>query len=179
VFIRPCRMLLAALTIVAVMVTAGSAQASTSQARTPATARNSSAGGVLAAADWGVDASGKPWFRVGSGTLVERPSNLATFAAVATAARSARAAPAWHCHEEIDGFYVGGAGPSFRWWTEQVCTGPFKRQDLKTQLWRSSWSGPRGYGPWEYSDVTFVHNSVPCTGASNAMSMLGTMTTIP
>jgi hypothetical protein len=156
VFLKIRRVYFAAITVVVVMVvTVGQAQASTGQSRTPAAVRRSSAGTVLAAADWGVDTGGKPRVRVESGTLVERPANSTTISTVATARGVDLAAPSWHCHEEIDGFNLGGAGPSFRWWTEQICTGAFKSQDLKTQLWRSSWSGPRGYGSWVYSDVTF------------------------
>ena len=36
----------------------------------------------------------------------------------------------------------------FVWFYEQTCIGNFVVQDVSTQLWRSSWSGPRGYSGW-------------------------------
>lgn len=36
----------------------------------------------------------------------------------------------------------------FTWETAQICSGAFGLQRQRTQMLRSSWSGPRGYGPW-------------------------------
>lgn len=37
---------------------------------------------------------------------------------------------------------------NFQWETSQWCSGAFGQQYQRTQMWRSSWSGPRGYGGW-------------------------------
>lgn len=42
----------------------------------------------------------------------------------------------------------------FRWRTNQWCSGAFGVQRHRTQMWRSSWSGPRGYGSWAYTNWT-------------------------
>lgn len=100
---------------------------------------------VVASADWGT-AGGKAWYRVNKGALIAAPTN----------ASEVRTAPAsTFCHEEISNVTLGGAGPAFRWSTEQICTGNFAPQSLKTQLWRSSWSGPRGYSAWSYTSLTW------------------------
>ena len=52
------------------------------------------------------------------------------------------------CTEYIsDVSKVTGAHP-FTWETQQTCTGPYYQQRMHTQMWRSSYSGPRGYGQW-------------------------------
>ena len=38
----------------------------------------------------------------------------------------------------------------FCWETSQTCSGPFGDQYMATQMWHSSYSGPRGYGGWAY-----------------------------
>jgi hypothetical protein len=45
-------------------------------------------------------------------------------------------------------FHGAGASAYFQWETSQVCSGSFGSQKLETQMWRSSWSGPRGYDVW-------------------------------
>ncbi|MFH0520963.1 hypothetical protein ACHBTE_27765 [Streptomyces sp. M41] len=45
-------------------------------------------------------------------------------------------------------FLGGGANAWFQWETSQACSGSFGSQKLQTQMWRSSWSGPRGYHDW-------------------------------
>lgn len=45
-------------------------------------------------------------------------------------------------------FHGAGAGAWFQWETSQACSGSFGSQSLQTQMWRSSWSGPRGYNNW-------------------------------
>lgn len=45
-------------------------------------------------------------------------------------------------------FLGGGANAWFQWETSQACSGSFGSQKLETQMWRSSWSGPRGYHDW-------------------------------
>lgn len=104
---------------------------------------------VVASADWGVT-NGQSWYTVTSGVLVAPPPN-----SVAVAASNATPAVSTFCHEEISNVTLSGAGPAFRWTTEQICTGNFAPQSLKTQLWRSSWSGPRGYSSWAYSSLTW------------------------
>ena len=122
---------------------------------------------MVASADWGV-ANGKPWFHVTKGALVEpwrdasgqvvsdgvpvgvslqsvrRPSKtkITRQSATATAA----------CHEEISDLALNGL--TFSWTTEQTCSGLFINQRLQTQIWRSSWSGPRGYTTWTTSGTT-------------------------
>ncbi|MGW2570868.1 hypothetical protein [Streptomyces sp. NPDC001537] len=45
-------------------------------------------------------------------------------------------------------FHGAGSSAYFQWETSQVCSGAFGWQYIRTQMWRSSWSGPRGYTPW-------------------------------
>ena len=45
-------------------------------------------------------------------------------------------------------FHGAGAGAWFQWETSQACSGSFGSQKPQTQMWRSSWSGPRGYNNW-------------------------------
>ncbi len=55
------------------------------------------------------------------------------------------------CHEEIYDYYRNG---NFYWATKQTCTGFYGLQFVSTQMWRSSWSGPRGYSAWVSSHTT-------------------------
>ncbi|WP_329127246.1 hypothetical protein [Streptomyces sp. NBC_01465] len=38
--------------------------------------------------------------------------------------------------------------------TSQACSGSFGTQKLKTQMWRNSWSGQRGYSGWATTGST-------------------------
>ncbi|WP_129308948.1 hypothetical protein [Streptomyces sp. L2] len=51
-------------------------------------------------------------------------------------------------------FHGAGAGAWFQWETSQACSGSFGSQKLQTQMWRSSWSGPRGYNNWHGTGLT-------------------------
>ena len=51
-------------------------------------------------------------------------------------------------------FHGAGAGAWFQWETSQACSGSFGSQKLQTQMWRSSWSGPRGYNDWHGTGLT-------------------------
>ncbi|MYX18423.1 hypothetical protein GTY67_34305 [Streptomyces sp. SID8374] len=51
-------------------------------------------------------------------------------------------------------FRGAGANAWFNWETSQVCSGSFGTQRIETQMWRSSWSGPRGYDIWRKSKST-------------------------
>jgi len=52
--------------------------------------------------------------------------------------------------------YISDLGLSshFYWETAQFCSGAFGTQQIHTQIFRSSWSGPRGYGAWAYTPTT-------------------------
>ncbi|MFF7982011.1 hypothetical protein ACFZDK_23260 [Streptomyces sp. NPDC007901] len=41
-----------------------------------------------------------------------------------------------------------------QWETSQACRGSFGSQKLQTQMWRSLWSGPRGYDNWHGTGLT-------------------------
>ncbi|WP_158717032.1 hypothetical protein [Streptomyces rimosus] len=51
-------------------------------------------------------------------------------------------------------FHGAGASTYFQWVTSQACSGSFGSQKLQTQMWRSSWSGPRGYNNWHGTGLT-------------------------
>ncbi|MEG3626619.1 hypothetical protein [Streptomyces poriticola] len=51
-------------------------------------------------------------------------------------------------------FYGSGASAWFQWETSQICSGNYGWQYIRTQMWRSSWSGPRGYTPWHQTPKT-------------------------
>ncbi|MFI1800569.1 hypothetical protein ACH427_24880 [Streptomyces sp. NPDC020379] len=51
-------------------------------------------------------------------------------------------------------FHGAGASSYFQWETSQTCSGSFGAQKLQTQMWRSSWSGPRGYNNWHGTGLT-------------------------
>lgn len=48
-------------------------------------------------------------------------------------------------------FFIGFG---FDWETAQTCSGAFGEQGHRTQLWRSSWSGLRGYSSWVWTGWT-------------------------
>lgn len=64
------------------------------------------------------------------------------------AAPAAPAAAACSVYISDVSLYGAGAGAWFSWETSQACSGAFGTQGLETQMWRSSWSGPRGYNNW-------------------------------
>ncbi|MGW3913032.1 hypothetical protein ACWEBX_16135 [Streptomyces sp. NPDC005070] len=54
-------------------------------------------------------------------------------------------------------FHGAGAGAWFQWETSQACSGSFGSfgsQKLQSQMWRSSWSGPRGYNDGHGTGLT-------------------------
>ncbi|MEU5438444.1 hypothetical protein AB0G73_34540 [Streptomyces sp. NPDC020719] len=51
-------------------------------------------------------------------------------------------------------FLGSGANAWFQWETSQACSGSYGSQKLQTQMWRSSWSGPRGYNNWHSTGLT-------------------------
>lgn len=51
-------------------------------------------------------------------------------------------------------FRGSGANAWFTWETSQVCSGSYGSQRIETQMWRSSWSGPRGYDVWHGTKST-------------------------
>ncbi|MFD3647509.1 hypothetical protein ACFWVT_10585 [Streptomyces cyaneofuscatus] len=51
-------------------------------------------------------------------------------------------------------FRGSGANAWFSWVTSQVCSGSYGSQRIETQMWRSSWSGPRGYDIWRKTKST-------------------------
>jgi hypothetical protein len=51
-------------------------------------------------------------------------------------------------------FRGSGANACFSWETSQVCSGSYGSQRIETQMWRSSWSGPRGYDVWHGTKST-------------------------
>lgn len=61
-------------------------------------------------------------------------------------------------------------GQGFDWETSQTCSGAFGEQRHRTQMWRSSWSGPRGYGnwsqwtPWTVGSFVSRHWNIACGG---------------
>lgn len=65
----------------------------------------------------------------------------------------ATATASWSCTAYISDVYIYYNG-DFRWRTNQFCSGTFGYQRHRTQLWRSSWSGPRGYTYWWYTPWT-------------------------
>lgn len=57
------------------------------------------------------------------------------------------------CTVYISDVYVA-YNNDFKWETNQFCSGSFGQQYHRTQMWRSSWSGPRGYGGWGTTPLT-------------------------
>lgn len=96
---------------------------------------------VVASATWGI-AGGKPFVKVTKGTVATPYRQSASIAD-----RSVVAAASGSCTEDISDVRRSGG---FYWSTSQICSGHFGAQDMKTQMWRSSWSGPRGYSSWAY-----------------------------
>jgi hypothetical protein len=107
----------------------------------PVAAPPGSSSTILASATWGVS-NGKAFFRITKGVEVGRykPQIASTDSKVVPAASGS-------CTETISDVTRSGG---FYWATSQICSGYFGAQDLKTQMLRSSWSGPRGYGAWAY-----------------------------
>ncbi|MGI8447923.1 MAG: hypothetical protein ACR2MP_12240 [Streptosporangiaceae bacterium] len=97
-------------------------------------------GRAAAAAEWGVT-NGKPWYKILKGTQVGKytpnPPALRPTALPAVTT---------YCHEQVDNISLSGR--TFYWDTWQECFGNYGLQDMRTQMWRSSWSGWRGYGAW-------------------------------
>lgn len=90
--------------------------------------------------EWGKTKDGKPYhftYRAGQ----PKPRKIAAAA---------------HCSIYISDvkFHGAGAGAWFQWETSQICSGNYGWQYIRTQMWRSSWSGPRGYTPWHQSPKT-------------------------
>jgi hypothetical protein len=131
------------------------------------------ASNVVASADWGV-ANGVPWYHVTKGQLVAPPVFAADPTVVASADRGSRSAAASAaCHEEISNVSYLQSPTRFAWRTEQICTGSFSPQWLKTQLWRSSWSGPRGYSGWGITSDTSSTQLGPISWGINCNSGKG------
>jgi hypothetical protein len=100
----------------------------------------------VASATWGVQ-DGKPFFHVTKGKLVgsykavnAQPNADGTQAVTPDVTAS--------CTEYISDLSIDA--DVFHWYASQTCYGAFGEQEYKTQLWRSSWSGPRGYTSWGY-----------------------------
>jgi hypothetical protein len=124
--------LLAAVTgLAALAVPASATSATTTTSPIQASGNHNST--VVASATWGVS-NGKSFVRVTKGVVVGqyRPNAVAASGS---------------CTETISNVTRSGG---FYWSTSQLCSGYFGAQDMKTQMWRSSWSGPRGYGSWAY-----------------------------
>lgn len=101
---------------------------------------------VVASATWGVQ-NGKPFFHVTKGKLVGRYT-LANAQSNVVAAQAVTPDVTASCTEYISDLTIDAE--VFHWTASQTCYGEFGAQDYKTQLWRSSWSGPRGYTSWAY-----------------------------
>ncbi|MBB5122084.1 hypothetical protein AF335_08580 [Streptomyces eurocidicus] len=93
---------------------------------------------------------------------------------------AAPAAPAARCSVYISdvAFHGAGAGAWFQWETSQACSGSFGSQKLQTQMWRSSWSGPRGYNNWHGTDAT-SNNFIDFGWSSDCNDGGGTYTYYP
>ncbi|MCX4781510.1 hypothetical protein [Streptomyces sp. NBC_01264] len=72
----------------------------------------------------------------------------------AEAASSAAAAAICSVYISDVGFYGAGSSAYFQWETSHACSGSYGSQKLQTQMWRSSWSGPRGYNSWTGTSTT-------------------------
>jgi hypothetical protein len=104
---------------------------------------------VVASATWGVS-NGKPFVKITKGTIVGhyKPSALKVDHANVPAASG-------NCTEDISNVTRSGG---FYWSTSQICSGHFGAQDMKTQMWRSSYSGPRGYTSWAYYPASGLYS---------------------
>lgn len=101
---------------------------------------------ITAEATYGIS-NGKAYYHVVKGELVGRykPSIPRI-----TASSDDHQARALSCTEYIGNVSLSG---SFRWYTSYRCNaGGFN--EVFSQLWRSSWSGPRGYSGWGYTGWT-------------------------
>lgn len=125
---------------------------STSPTGTASTATSIPASRVAAEAVWGIS-NGKTYVKILKGTQVAQP-NFSAAANRSTVAGSRTAGPAvasatTACHDYISDVTLGAG--VFHWQTEETCIGSYGWHKINTQLWRSSWSGPRGYGSWAQS----------------------------
>ncbi len=110
---------------------------------TKLTTRTSAPAGTVA--EWGVTSGGKYYsftYHVAQGRPASAPASPQVTAG---------------CSDYISDVELLGGGSSaryFQWTTSQTCVGAFGVQSIRTQMWRSSWSGPRGYNAWTTSQPT-------------------------
>ncbi|MET4668862.1 hypothetical protein ABID94_001725 [Streptomyces sp. PvR018] len=93
--------------------------------------------------EWGKTASGESYsftYRAGEA----KPDN----------GKAAAAAAKCSIYISDVSFRGSGANAWFSWETSQVCSGSYGSQRIETQMWRSSWSGPRGYDVWHGTKST-------------------------
>ncbi|MEE1733741.1 hypothetical protein PUR33_31935 [Streptomyces sp. BE282] len=93
--------------------------------------------------EWGMTASGESYsftYRAGEA----KPDN----------GKAAAAAAKCSIYISDVSFRGSGANAWFSWETSQVCSGSYGSQRIETQMWRSSWSGPRGYDVWHGTKST-------------------------
>ncbi|WP_439033251.1 hypothetical protein [Gordonia terrae] len=100
---------------------------------------------VLTASQWGTEPNGQRWFVIDKGTLSAAPANSRQLQAPPAGPGTRQVVTS--CRNELTEFELLGI-TDFVWFYEQTCIGNFVVQDVSTQLWRSSWSGPRGYSGW-------------------------------
>lgn len=93
------------------------------------------------------------WGKTKDGTTFSY-TYIAGEAKPAEAAPSAAAAAICSVYISDVAFYGAGASAYFQWETSQACSGSYGSQKLQTQMWRSSWSGPRGYDSWHGTSST-------------------------
>jgi hypothetical protein len=133
--------------VAGVVVAAGaSAAVASSGSSAPQSVARGPVSQVVAEATWGVQ-NGKPFMRLVKGQLVGR-YNLNSIKVSANTPVPSAAAAAASCTEYISNVSKALGDVPFYWVTQQTCTGAFGYQWMSTQMWRSSYRGPLGYGGW-------------------------------
>jgi hypothetical protein len=106
--------------------------------------RRRGAGGHIGDRGYGI-VNGKPFAHVIKGQLVGK---YQLSGITATPDQTVR------CTEYISDVSKENGNHPFKWETMQTCSGPFGDQYMATQMWRSSYLEPVGYGGWAYSPHT-------------------------
>ena len=120
-----------------------------------------------AAVTWGVAASGQKWYSNSNSKVISTVPKDVKKVSAAEAKKLTAAVGATKSISTLNAVkpnlltpntptgvcslylgYINGGAAGFRWKTDQICSGYYGAIETKTQIWRSSWSGPRGYSPW-------------------------------
>jgi hypothetical protein len=140
------KVLLGAVAVCAVVVAGAGAAVASAGSQVPRLVGGAPVSNVGAEASYGIAADGHPFMHLIKGRIVGK-YKLSKISAAPTVTPDV----AVSCTEEISNVTKASGNHPFYWSTSQTCRGAFGDQYVATQMWRSSYSGPRGYGSWAYS----------------------------